>query len=55
MLSTSSFPQDSSTARERFRNDCYLPLPGLLTEDGLAVLRDEASRLVQLARRRDFT
>ncbi|MGW3341398.1 HalD/BesD family halogenase [Streptomyces sp. NPDC001009] len=55
MLSTISLVQDRAAARTRFRLDGYLPLPGLLTDDGLAALRDEAQRLEMAATRRDFT
>ncbi|MFD6891418.1 hypothetical protein [Streptomyces sp. NPDC059957] len=55
MLNTPPFPYESGTARERFRHDGYLPLRGLLSEDGLAALQGGAGRLEQLARRRDFT
>ncbi|WP_371648720.1 MULTISPECIES: hypothetical protein [unclassified Streptomyces] len=37
------------------RSEGYLPLPGLLTTTGLSVLREDAERLEQAARRRDFT
>ncbi|MEV0174544.1 hypothetical protein AB0I00_25910 [Streptomyces sp. NPDC050803] len=43
-----------AAARHRFHADGYLPLPGLLTSHGLAVLRREARRLEGIARRRDF-
>ncbi|WP_327430423.1 HalD/BesD family halogenase [Streptomyces sp. NBC_01236] len=49
-------PQDQADAtRHRFHSDGYLPLPGLLTADGLDALREEARRLEGIARRRDFT
>lgn len=40
---------------ERLTADGYLPLPGLITADGLTLLRREAAGLEALARRRDFT
>ncbi|WP_424851842.1 HalD/BesD family halogenase [Streptomyces sp. SAI-170] len=40
--------------RERFTADGYLPLPGLIPPDALAVLSDEVRRLARLAVRRDF-
>ncbi len=39
---------------DRLGADGYLPLPGLITADGLALLRREAAGLEALARRRDF-
>ncbi|MER7338845.1 hypothetical protein ABT403_13455 [Streptomyces sp. NPDC000075] len=44
---------DSGSAR-RLATDGYLPLPGLLTADGLTLLRQEAAALEALAGRRDF-
>ncbi|MFJ6794925.1 hypothetical protein [Streptomyces sp. NPDC091268] len=46
--------EDAATAAARFRTEGYLPLPGLLTEEGLTELRGEARRLEAIARRRDF-
>ncbi|MFF8805598.1 HalD/BesD family halogenase [Streptomyces omiyaensis] len=43
------------TSTERLTADGYLPLPGLITADGLALLRREAAGLEALARRRDFS
>ncbi|MEU2247772.1 hypothetical protein [Streptomyces sp. NPDC019224] len=47
--------EQKAAARLRFETDGYSPLPGLLTPDGLGELRAEAQRLVDRARRRDFT
>ncbi|WP_254705885.1 HalD/BesD family halogenase [Streptomyces vilmorinianum] len=45
---------EADAAHDRFRTDGYLPLPGLLTPEGLEALREEALRLEKIARRRDF-
>ncbi|MFE3250981.1 hypothetical protein [Streptomyces sp. NPDC059209] len=42
------------TCAARDHADGYLPLPGLLTPEGLGTLREEARRLEKTARRRDF-
>ncbi|WP_172384650.1 hypothetical protein [Streptomyces sp. MNP-20] len=44
----------TGAARTRFATDGYLPLPGLLTEHGLAALRAESRGLERRAQRRDF-
>ncbi|WP_432020942.1 HalD/BesD family halogenase [Streptomyces sp. 1222.5] len=53
-LVRSSGPAEAEAARSRFSTDGYALLPGLLTTEGLQVLRQEALRLEQDARRRDF-
>ncbi|MFF5638748.1 hypothetical protein [Streptomyces sp. NPDC012825] len=42
------------TSPDRLTAEGYLPLPGLITTDGLMLLRREAAALEALARRRDF-
>lgn len=51
MLSVSDFGPD---APGRIAEHGYLPLPGLLTPDGLSLLHQEARRLEGVALRRDF-
>lgn len=54
LLDTAALSRIAPDAGHRFAADGYLALPGLLTAEGLAMLRREADSLEALARRRDF-
>lgn len=47
-------PPRPDSLRDRFAADGYLPLPGLVSAEGLRVLREETARLEAAAVRRDF-
>ncbi|TDU68984.1 hypothetical protein EDD91_7629 [Streptomyces sp. KS 21] len=47
-------PPPEPDSAGRLAADGYLPLPGLLTADGLVLLHQEAAGMEALARRRDF-
>ena len=49
-----TLPLQPATFRHRFAADGYLPLPGLVSDKGLRVLREETARLEATAVRRDF-
>ncbi|MFK0236639.1 HalD/BesD family halogenase [Streptomyces vinaceus] len=48
-------PRDPDQAPAQLERTGYVPLTGLLTAEGLALLRQEAARLEDIARRRDFS
>ncbi|PWK70972.1 hypothetical protein BCL76_10477 [Streptomyces sp. CG 926] len=48
-------PKDADQAPARLERTGYVPLTGLLTAEGLALLRREAARLEGIALRRDFS
>lgn len=50
-----NLPKDADEAPARLERTGYVPLTGLLTAEGLALLRQEAARLENIALRRDFS
>ncbi|MEV7404187.1 hypothetical protein AB0N93_27835 [Streptomyces sp. NPDC091267] len=49
-----TLPSHPAPLHTHFTENGYLPLPGLLTHEGLQALRDESARLEAAATRRDF-